>query len=505
MTDDIARASDLETAFEMVQGFKSNSASNTDIWEANDKRTQKPVIFKAYIIAYYVEQNGKVTLERRKETDADYALLLHETKVYRSLRDHLIVPYNVRNILCIAGEGRFTSAQLVNFIRTSTRVKPKLDDAAINHNVLSNGRFLLDISRERSRASITSDRWLNTPPLTAADLKVPMKKNPGAFVRFDKPIEYGCMVTPKINQLPFGQFVSAGGFTPKVFMNYFAVLLLTLFLMSTWGVNQNDLHWYNILMDDKFFGPDPRHKRKYFIVYGEDVYLVDNPYILYLYDFDRAAVAKHVNQTLSSRTHYSQGGSCPKFHPKRDFVKTLCCAYKALEDLTSSQDPQLVNIAAADKAEFGRIQDEIFRTLVLTDELRVAITEANTYCWMTTGDTSVMCSDSTIEKGLTTRERIVEWALGRTSYARFTLTELAQLSRSPTLTGAPEFPKLSAIFQRFRSDLPAGVLTEDELKLYVVANTQFVAKGGAKPQLGAWQKSPLAMEKVIQQMVRTMQ
>jgi len=500
---DIARASDLETAFEMVQGFKSNSASNTDIWEAIDKRTQRRVIFKAYILAYYLEQNGKVTLERRKESDPDYALLIHETKVYRSLRDQLIIPYNVRNILCIAGEGRFTSAQLVNFIRTSTKVKPKLDDASINHNVLSNGRFLLDISRERSRASITSDRWVNTPPLTAADLKVPLKKT-GGYVRFDKPVEYGCMVTPKINQLPFGQFIVAGGFTPKVFMNYFAVLLLTIFLMSTWGVNQNDLHWYNILMDDKFFGPDPRHKRKYFVVYGEEVYLIDNPYILYLYDFDRAAVSKHINQTLTSRTHYSQGGSCPKFHPKRDFVKTLCCAYKALQDLISPDDPQLVSIAAADKPEFMRIQDEIFRTLVLTDELRSAITDANTYCWMTKGDTSVMCSDSIIEKGLVTRERIVEWALGRTSYARFTLRELSQLSRSPTFTGAPEFPKLSAIFQQFRSDLPAGVLTEDELKLYVIANTQFVAKG-ARPQLGAWQKSPLAMEKVIQQMVQAMQ
>lgn len=450
--------SSLLERFQLIEGFKSGSASRTDIWDVKDLETGARYIFKSFVSEFQTFDRRSSRIVAQIPLSAD--LLIHELNVYRSLRTRLIEPpeVNTRNILCVAGDGQFDAKELFEFIQ---KHRPDLGRSNIQYNIYENLLFLLRLSKARKREPITLKR--SVPTLHQRDLEVPFGNVD--VVRLDLPIQYRCFFTPKIDQLSLADAIESGKINSlDSCMRYVYLLFVTLLLTSSVGVNQNDLHWGNILLSQNYFGPSVYHKRVYFLVFNDRLILVDNAYIPFLYDFDRAAIQNRIVPGLEENKYmYSRGGNCPKFNPKRDFVKMLCCLWHYLRIL-SRTDPKA-----------RTYQDEIMTLLIRDETVREAIRNSHDACWMTTADDSdsVLCIDSHLNNGISSRTGIVQWASERCSYRSCGLSELKDVVRAGPQSVS--FKTVKSMCDRFKKDLNGKQLSsKEELRATVRANIQIV-------------------------------
>lgn len=451
-------SSSLLDRFQLIEGFKSGSASRTDIWDVKDLETGARYIFKSFVSEFQTFDRRSSRIVAQIPLSAD--LLIHELNVYRSLRTSLIEPpeVNARNILCVVGDGQFDAKELFEFVQ---KYRPDLSRANIQYNIYENLLFLLRLSKARSREPLTLKRQV--PVLQQRDLEVPFGNVD--VVRLDLPIQYRCFFTPKIDQLSLADAIESGKVNSlDSCMRYMYLLFLTLLLTSSVGVNQNDLHWGNILMSQNYFGPSAYHKRIYFLVFNDRLVLVDNPYVPFLYDFDRAAIQNKVVPGLEENKYmYSRGGNCPKFNPKRDFVKMLCCLWHYLRILSRSE------------SKARTYQDEIMTLLIRDETVRDAIRNSHDACWMTTADDSdsVLCIDSHINNGISSRSGIIQWVSERCSYLSCSLSELKDVVRAGSRSVS--YKTVKVMCDRFKKDLTSRQLSSvDELKATVEANIQIV-------------------------------
>jgi hypothetical protein len=444
--------------FQLVEGFKSSSASRTDIWEVKDTQTGSRYIFKSFVSEFQTFDRRSSRIIPQIPLSAD--LLIHELNVYRSLRTRLIDPpeVNARNVLCIAGDGQFDAKELFEFVQKN---RPELSRANIQYNIYENLLFLLRLSKTRNRESITLKR--STPTIQKKDLEIPFGNVD--VVRLDLPIQYRCFFTPKIDRLSLADAIENGTIRSlDACMRYVYLLFVTLLLTSSVGVNQNDLHWGNILLSQNYYGPNAYHKRVYFLVFNDRLILIDNPYIPFLYDFDRAAIQNKIIPALEeNKDMYSRGGNCPRYNPKRDFVKMLCCLWHYLRILSRVD------------ATARTYQNEIMTLLIRDETVRQAIRNSHDACWMTTADdsNSVLCLDEHLNTGISSRAGIVQWASERCSYKSCTLSELRDVvsvgSQSASHT------KVVSMCNRFKKDLTSGHLSSrEQLQTTVRANIQIV-------------------------------
>lgn len=445
--------------FTMVQGFKSSSASRTDIWEAVDQETGQSCIFKAFVYSFYVTNNE--TQQESKQIAKSAELLQHEIDVYKALRETLIVDpaINCRNILWILGEVVFEADDLHRFLEKSRKMTSDLIQCNMYRNLL----FLLRL-KERPRYSIT-DKECKYTKITLKMLQIPIRNY---TIRLDLPVVYKAFITPKIDQRSLSRTLERGEISDmNTLMRYLFVILITTQLMSTAGVNQNDLHWSNILLSASSAGPSPLHKFKYFLVYNDRLILIDNPYIPILFDFDRSAVKNVEVASLRNDSVYAQGGCCPDFNPKRDFVKTLCCIwhYSRLIPNTS------------------QYRRDIMTELITEPEIRKGIRQAHEACWLTTlyeGQyTSLMCIEKYVNKGVASRKQILDWVFKYCNYQSCTLKQLKSVAKLGTKS--PHYPLLRIIANTFTSDLNSRkTQNEEQLRAVVRANIQVVETTNAK-------------------------
>jgi hypothetical protein len=460
--------------FQLVEGFKSGSASRTDIWEVKDTQTGNRYIFKSFVSEFQTFDRRSSRITSQIPLSAD--LMIHELNVYRALRTRLIEPpeVNTRNVLSIAGDGQFDAKELFEFVQKN---RPEMSRANIQYNIYENVLFLLRLSKTRNRESITLKR--NTPIIQKKDLEVPFGNVD--VVRLDLPIQYRCFFTPKIDRLSLADAIENGTIrTLDSCMRYVYLLFVTLLLTSSVGVNQNDLHWGNILLSQSYFGPNAYHKRFYFLVHNDRVILIDNPHVPFLYDFDRAAIQNKIIPALEeNKDMYSRGGNCPRYNPKRDFVKMLCCLWHYLRILSRVD------------ATARSYQAEIMTVLIRDETVRQAIRNSHDACWMTTADdsNSVLCLDEHLNSGISSRSGIVQWASERCSYKSCTLGELKDAVNLGSQSAS--YPKVVSMCSRFKKDLTADHLSsKDKLRATVRANIQIV-NVGRKYNLSAQRKKLL--------------
>jgi hypothetical protein len=366
---------------------------------------------------------------------------------------------NARNILCVAGDGQFDAKELFEFIQ---KYHPELNRSNIQYNIYENLLFLLRLSDTRTRQPLTLKRS-SVPVLRQKDMEVPFGNVD--VVRLDLPVVYRCFFTPKIDRLSLADAIENGTLgTLDECMRYVYLLFVTLLLTSSVGVNQNDLHWGNILLSRNYFGPSMYHKRVYFLVFNDRVTLIDNVYLPFLYDFDRAAIQNKVIPALEeNKDMYSRGGNCPKFNPKRDFVKMLCCLWHYLRIL-SRVDPTA-----------RTYQQEIMTLLIRDETVRQAIRNSHDACWMTTADdsNSVLCIDSHLNNGISSRTGIIQWASERCSYKSCSLNDLKDVVRAGAQSAS--YRKVMYMCDRFKKDLTRAQLSSlEELRSTVRANLQIV-------------------------------
>ena len=444
--------------FTLIQGFDSSSASRTDIWEAKDNKTGAPFIFKAFVTQYHV------TDRREEKTTADVPLsadlLLHELNTYKALRTALIDNplINCRNILCIAGDGEFDAIDLKNFLLKNST----LSSRNIQLNIYNNLLFLLRLSDSHDRKAI--DTIVKNPrTIQLGDLQIPFGNVD--MIRLDYPIRYHCMITPKIDRQSLSDAIEEGKvINLSNLMRYLFVIAVTILMMSSVGVNQNDLHWGNILLSKSYYGPSPLHKRKYLLIFDDKVLLIDNPRIPILFDFDRAAIQNVRVPDLEADDMYSMGGNCPNFHRKRDFLKFLCCIWHYC-NILQKRDPAAQTV-----------QKEIMNTLVFSESIRSAITSSHRACWLTSAENqniSILCMSEALDKGMTSVLDIIRWVERKANFISCTVNELVAFPKQKALSIGRT--RVQTLIREFSEDLTAEQLSSPQLLEQVVrANIQFI-------------------------------
>lgn len=409
--------------FEFVKGALSSSASRTDFWIIRHKQSRQKYMLKIFV--------NSIKGERVKQA---YERQEHEVKVYATLNHYLIQQENVRNILFYSGYGTILFRQLIDFVWES---RPNnLSRKEIEHNLMQITRYM---ARKISKRSTRID--------TVPEIVEPHFINPKSLI-------YSYIVTEYISyQKDFGDFIDEyKKLTVPVICNYMAVICTTLFQMAQIGINQNDLHFGNILINlsPNKFGPNEYFQRIHLLVFANKTYIVDNPYTPLIYDFDRASI--HAQHT-DFLTQYKFGGNCPNFHEKRDFVRFICCAYHALHEYTSESKEHTTVIQ--------KFADKMLDTLVSNSKIRVIMRNDEMDCYLEKPDKedSFQC-DKAIEHYVAQNNQILSFFLKHSN--------LEHVSTSALLK--KDSQALRIVTRRLESNF----YKKGEEYLYLVKNIQFV-------------------------------
>jgi hypothetical protein len=426
--------------FKLLNARPSASASPTDIWEVQEKKTNEEYIAKIFIEQVFnIEKNNFVE-------PTTSVLLNHEINVYQYLKEQLIEDRNVRNILRIIDTAEFDFEEAFKVIERSNIVKQKnLTSNQIVRNLLNNCRYML-FRPPGGRKAVTTSTTLNAP--ISEDEHI---VNGLELFR----VKFKSILTPVIRGGSLSSMLIKNEKTipPWIFMRYMYVLFTTLSAMSDSGVNQNDLHFGNVLVDENFAG-GPEFRKRYFLISpSEDALLIDNDLTLFIYDFDRAAIRGGKGKYTEQLNRVRRGGNCPEFHPKRDFLKILCLMYHFLNQ---------TNFNSKYKKRFERIKNEIMDKLITSSVIRKAILLENGACWLQTAENdSIHCDAELLNSGMLEGGDIMNWCFRYCSWQK-------NVVRFKNDRLCPNEVKL---INQFSSDLPNA-----RLKEAIYHNTQFISE-----------------------------
>jgi hypothetical protein len=438
----------LSDYFRIVQGIPSKSASSTDIFIVKDLRDKKEYFFKMFIDHYKLNIKTPTKIKSQQMISADTEQLIREIRFYKTLREQIIIPHNVRNLLCVQGDGFFNTTEYLDLVLKST----PLSYNQASQNVQQNTLYML--SQVENREAIDTKR----SEVSFIENNYPISKN--SWIDFSQPIFYRFMMTPKIQNMTLETGLEQElnrGLDAKGFMNYIFILFLSQYIMSCYGLNQNDLHWGNILMDDKYIGPSSLHSKKYLIVYDQEVLLIQNRYILYMYDFDRSVRQGEYFSVLNDPNLIS-GGNCPDYHPKRDFIRTVCMIYRFIRDQNKS------SISA-----FSDIQTDILNLFISDSHVRELIEkDRHMYqnsCLLEDFDKVSLSCKPTLLKNVASNDTILNWSLTKTDYKRFNISELLDVEKN--MKQSSYYSNIKSILQTFYKQIP------EKNKEGIYANIQF--------------------------------
>lgn len=434
--------------YRIIKGLSKSSssgagASPTDLFIVKDTETNKEYVFKVFIEEYTIIQ--KNNRQMYIQPGPDTIDLIHEIRMYKTLRESIIIPYNVRNLLCIHGDGKFVLKDYVQLVTRST----SLTELQALNNVVQNTKSMLKFP-DSKQVVITESN-----PVSSIEAEFLIDKK--YIIDIKQPILYHAISTPRLNPLFIDACIDPEhkkATSSKEFMNYIFLVLVTEFILSGFGFNHNDLHAGNIYLDKTYFGPSEHHKRVYLLVYNTHVLLINNEYIPYIYDFDRS-IQKNKSRKSLRDDNFIAGGNCPRFHPKRDFVRTLCMVYQFIQVYNLKHIP-----------DFSVIQYEILNNLMSSPKLRKIIEKDESFmCFMRDSDNvSVSCKDVHIDT-VKKREDILDWALKKTSYSYFTFEHLEDVEKRQT--SSPYYKQVTKVLNEFKEGM-------NPTPVSVYANIQFV-------------------------------
>jgi hypothetical protein len=438
----------LSDYFRIVQGIPSKSASSSDIFIVKDLKDHKEYFFKMFIDHYTLNIKTTNKIKSGKMLSADTQQLIREIRFYKTLREQVIIPHNSRNFLCIQGDGFFNTTEYIDLVLKSTQ----LSYNQVSQNVIQNTLYML--SQSENREAIDTKR----PEISFVENNYSMSEK--SWIDFSQPIFYRFMMTPKIQNMYLEKGLAQElnkGLNAKGFMNYIFILFLNQYIMSCYGMNQNDLHWANILMDDTYFGPSSLHCRQYLLVYDQEVLLIQNRYILYMYDFDRSVKQGEYFSALNDPNLIS-GGNCPEYHPKRDFIRTLCMVYRFIRDQNKSKI-----------SDFSDIQNDILNLFISNSYVRELIKQDHhmdqNSCLLQDFDNISLSCKPNLLKDVASNTSILDWSLTKTNYKRFKISELLDVEKN--MKESPHYSNIKSILQTFYKQL------SNSNKEAIYANIQF--------------------------------
>ena len=432
----------------IIGGFDSNSASPTDIIYGKLTLDSKnyDIICKVFLENY--RYKNKIIKNKNS------LLLNHEVDIYKYLRDKVIQPYMIRNILYMIDSRMTSFDDYMSFIKKSSSNRSselsKLSKNQLMRNVITNTKYMIDSSsKTRNKINYKSNS------LNINDSEYMIQ---GIDIRNSN---LKMIITPKIVGNSLAQYIQQNpNMTPNEFMRYMSIIFITLHSMAIKGINQNDLHWGNILMAEKYYGMFKESKyqlKDYFLIYENTLFLIDNKYTPVVYDFDRASVkGKRINELNWGE----EWGNCPKFHPKRDILKMLCCMYWEI----------ILNKFDKKNESFKTILRELMDTILKSDNLRNAIKKEGIYedqlassCWLR-GSPSFLCLDKYLDEDIVDTDKIINWCLKWSNYEHVNLTNTS-FNNNDILKLAKKFKKQ---------------IGENNDPRFLYSNTQFVKYGKNK-------------------------
>lgn len=407
--------------FEFVKGFPKTSASRTDFWKIKRKTDSK-----LYSLKLFVDTVDGIT------HPYEYALLKHEVRTYKLLKKHLIDGSNVRNILPVYAIGIITFEDIVKLILKSPY--NSLSKLQIAQNIVQNTKYMLRKTTKRIVVDVSPE--------------ISLTPGPGPIDIHN--ISYAYMVTPYLDGPDFVQFLKSQDnvWSVQQLCKYASIIATTLYQMMSIGVNENDLHFSNILMSKKVFGPTKYHSKVYLLVFNNKAFIVDNQYTPFVYDFDRAAIyGKYITQL----ERVEMGGNCPTFHNKRDFVRFLCGLYKWSSHLRTNDHKNMI-----------QFKNYILHNLIIDERLRDAIQYSDPSCWMTDRKSSVQCNNSLLQHGMVEPDAILKYIFKLAKFETVSSTKLYENHRE-TLKNVSH-----QLYYRNRWN--------SDIYKHVYANVQFIGK-----------------------------
>jgi|694.fasta_scaffold103421_4 hypothetical protein len=430
--------------FEFVgEQTKGDSASATTFFTIRDRKTKKE-----YFVKLFVESvKGKPPYS--------YALLKHELDVYHKLyRD--LKPYNIRNILF-----PHRTVQDLSYKELVEFVSEKMTENQAK-------KYVKNCTKE----------------MLGKHMKVPAQNIPS--------ITYMGSISDKVVYDKFRNFTEFLSDTKKYWTRrklsrYMAILVLTLYQMSNIGVNQNDLHFGNIMVSQRRYGSTPFHCQRYLIVTPKDTFIVDNEYTLLVFDFDRAAIR---NEYISELSRAEHGGNCPSFHEKRDLLRVICVLFQHIYHLIATH------------SEVFDFQQLMLDSLVRDPYIRDRIKNAFDTCWLEyryrTPDgevvTSISCIDEWLTNGLASVSEILTFFFRHAKFKRVPTKKLIQNDASAIQLVTKELAK-DYLWTLDHSQL----INDADLEKFITANIQYTRLLSATDKNSLVENISSGFRKTIQQ------
>lgn len=424
------------SSFEFVEGRKVDSASPTDMWKIRNKITKKE-----YMIKLFVYSIGYTDKRVEKNTSSTVALLEHEIRVYCTFKKYLIKEKNIRNILPYNTTKIVKFHDLFDFVLNNTQLKSK----ELLHNFIQNTKYMLNLSGysdNREKIDSAPNSWF-------LETNLP---EPYDIYKF----KYALCITNFIGGIQSSKkpttltdAISYHRWDVSSLSKILCVLFTTIYKMALLGFNQNDLHWSNIFVTDKYFGPTKWHLPNYLLVFNNKTYMITSKYTPVIFDFDRASMFGNYMKILEGG---KKGGNCPEYHLKRDFLRTLCNLYRHIDEELKSED---MNIFKKEILEF--IDD---------DKLRYTIKNPPSderACWLTKDDTSYQCITYYLNS-VAEPEKILSFLFQKSEY-KYVHTDNVLNNNNNTL---------SMIKNSLDLEPHVNLKNTSELEKFITANVQFV-------------------------------
>lgn len=448
------------------RGFDSNSASPTDILLVQP--IVGKLVMKMYVIQAILKDGVSYNL-----MDVDHEDLDFEVEIYKRLKKELIDDpiLQVRNIIPYIETVEFSFEMLrAKLIMDFQTQGSPLTVNQISNNLIENTLIMLKI--------------LTGPGVRRKKINRAGNNSSPSFIyslspyTFDvRSVIYRGIVTANGGSYKFTDYLLRGANLQYTdIMRYFGLILIAIRAMAKKGVNQNDLHFGNILMSEELTGLGFQLK-KYFLYYKEYLFLIDQEYTPFVYDFDRSSLQNNpagINNRLVGLEH---GGNCPSFHLKRDLAKVVCSFYNHVS--IRQQKPPNGTIAPMDPVEEKKLNKgaDFIHNNFVRGEIKDSFASGASCFMHPVGQSSLpsdMCSDDQLNQNVTTWDIAISWVL---SEGKFTSIKWSERTSPGNINTYRQMLQEANIARQMQ-----GYTIDD----YLSANFQWVGDGSMNSNLTAF-------------------
>lgn len=344
---------------ELVWGIKSDSSSPTDIWIVRDKKDWTLLVAKIF--------------SRDKSTFPYSELLEREKIIYQKIKKELIEEKGILFFVNIRySENYISPFELLRWASSFSRSKCLLK------NLIKNIDYIMNISEERVSITENMNCKIGDSDYSADFEKLEKMEKKG--------IIFGAIVTEMIQGGSFSRWIIKNPL--KLCSEIMAYLFFAIFCLAEKGINQNDLHWSNILVETK----GPHIGKEKIAAFMGKFYSFEMKEFPVLFDFDRAAI-RGEKETLLKK-------NCQTFHKKRDIVKTMCSFHHYCSHVMKKYD-----LSNEETRKLREIQKKIIKCLNNVNLVLKVENDSNCRFKQPFGG-SLLCSDDQLDK-VRTKEFIV--------------------------------------------------------------------------------------------------